>query len=110
MSNTAVEFDVKDFCEQLVTGGDTEKSVPETDDTENLTLMRTDTMELLKAKYVPLWYHKQGLMQTASGYGKNQKTAYKVFMNNRWYRVKSDVISNNNPLYIVSNGERIYLS
>lgn len=42
-------------------------------------------MRTIKAEAVivsPLWYHKRGLMQTASGYGKKLVTEYKIKYNN----------------------------
>lgn len=55
----------------------------------------------------PLWYHKQGLMQTASGYGKKLVTEYKIKYNNRFYRVYCRIFSNIGTLYIISKKHHI---
>jgi len=70
---------------------------------------RDDNGETLNAHYVPLWYHEQGLSQTASGYGKKLKTVYKVENKNRLYRVYTDVVSNSNVIYIYEKQKKVYL-
>lgn len=54
--------------------------------------------------YAPLWFHLQGLSQTASGYGSKLATEYKLKHNGRLYRVYCAIYSNIGRLYIVSNG------
>lgn len=64
-------------------------------------------MRTIKAEAViisPLWFHKQGLMQTSTGYGKKLKTEYKLKHNGRLYRVYCYLYSNIGRLYIVSKG------
>jgi hypothetical protein len=56
--------------------------------------------------YAPLWYHKQGLCQTASGYGKKLVTVYKVRYNNKLYRVYSMCYSNVSAEYILIKKEK----
>ena len=55
----------------------------------------------------PLWYHKQGLQQTASGYGSKLTSRFKVPYNGRLYRVYYICYSNAATYYIVSKGEKI---
>ncbi|APU89145.1 conserved hypothetical protein [Virus Rctr71] len=55
----------------------------------------------------PLWWQKQGLQYTASGYGKKIPASYMVNHNQRWYRVYCTIYSNIGSLYILSKGERI---
>lgn len=64
-------------------------------------------MQTIKAESVihaPLWYHLQGLIQTATGYGPKLRTEYKLKHNGRLYRVYLSIYSNIGRLYIVSNG------
>ena len=60
-------------------------------------------------KYAPLWWHEQGLMQTATGYGSKLTSAYKTLFNNRWYRVYVMCYSNCGTSYIVVKGQRLIL-
>ena len=55
----------------------------------------------------PLWYHKRGLMQTATGYGSKIKTPFKALTNNRAYRVYCSIYSNVGLTYIIIKGEKI---
>jgi hypothetical protein len=48
----------------------------------------------------PLWFHKQGLQQTASGYGRRLKTEYLFKWQGRLRRVLCCQISNAGTLYI----------
>ena len=58
----------------------------------------------------PLWWHKRGLQQTASGYGSKLTTPYKVEHNGRLYRVYCVCWSNSGTLYILPKGEPLYLA
>jgi hypothetical protein len=58
----------------------------------------------------PLWYHKQGLYQTASGYGRKLNTGKKYKYNGRLYRVYVCQYSNIGTAYIIVNKEWIVLS
>jgi hypothetical protein len=55
----------------------------------------------IKVKESPLWYHEQGLMQTATGYGNKLKTTFMVFVDGRWRRVYCRIFSNIGSLYII---------
>ena len=57
----------------------------------------------------PLSWHKLGLQQTASGYGKKLTTRYKIAHKGRTYRVYACVFGNAGSLYILAKGQRIYL-
>jgi len=56
---------------------------------------------------VPLWYHKRGLYQTASGYGQKLVTHWKIRWNKKLYRVYCCIFSNSGTNYIISKGETI---
>jgi len=58
----------------------------------------------------PLWYHKQGLMQTATGYGSKLTTERKLKFNGREYRVYCSCFSNVGTVYIIVKGEKIVLT
>lgn len=58
----------------------------------------------------PLWWHKRGLSQTASGYGAKLTSAYKTEFNGRLYRVYHICYSNASSPYIIVKGERLFLS
>lgn len=60
-------------------------------------------------QYAPLQMHIQGLQQTASGYGKRLKTPYKIWHNNKSYRVYCCCYSNAGTLYIEGVGGKIIL-
>lgn len=49
----------------------------------------------------PMWYHKRGLMQTATGYGRKLNTGKKYRYNGRLYRVYCCQYSNSGTLYII---------
>lgn len=57
----------------------------------------------------PLWWHKQGLRQTASGFGRKLTTAKKVRYNGRYYRIYCCQISNAGSQYIIAKGKILYL-
>jgi hypothetical protein len=57
----------------------------------------------------PLWWHKQGLMQTASGYGSKLNTGFKIRFNGRLYRVYCCQWSNSGTAYIISKGDRLVI-
>jgi len=58
----------------------------------------------------PLWFHKQKLMQTATGYGSKLKTEYMLKFNNRMMRIYCHQYSNVGTLYIQqSNGKKIII-
>jgi hypothetical protein len=66
--------------------------------------------EDLETIEAPLWHHKRGLSQTATGYGRKLATVYKVRHNGQWYRIYCHCFSNSGSLYIISKGERLYIN
>ena len=66
--------------------------------------MRAVNLEFIEA---PLWFHKQGLSQTATGYGRKLKTHYKALTNGRAYRVYCCIFSNSGTLYIIIKGVEV---
>jgi hypothetical protein len=58
-------------------------------------------------KDAPMWYHKRGLSQTASGYGKKLNTGKMAKYNNKWYRLYCCIFSNIGTCYIISKGKEL---
>ena len=58
-----------------------------------------------------LWWQKQGLMQTATGYGRKLTTDYMLTLPDapRPYRVYAICFSNCASFYILRKGERLFL-
>jgi hypothetical protein len=56
-----------------------------------------------------LWWHKQGLQQTASGYGKKLTTKYIVNFCGKKHRVYAICFSNVACHYILCAGKPLYL-
>tara|TARA_R110002020_G_scaffold308903_1_gene524475 strand:+ start:456 stop:731 length:276 start_codon:yes stop_codon:yes gene_type:complete len=73
--------------------------------TSSITYLPNDT-ELLD---FPLWWHKRGLQQTASGYGLKLTTRYKVRHNGRLWRVYATCISNAASHWILVKGQKLHL-
>ena len=57
----------------------------------------------------PLWFHKKGLSQTASGYGSKLTTPWKVEYRGRLYRIYCMCWSNSGTNYIISKGNRLII-
>lgn len=57
------------------------------------------------AKEEPLWFHKRGLMETATGYGRKLTSSKMVFWEGRWRRVYVCCYSNSGTAYILSKGK-----
>ena len=57
----------------------------------------------------PLWWHKLGLSQTASGYGGKLTSRYKTQFNGRLYRVYVMCYGNAGSAYIIVKGVRLFL-
>lgn len=71
---------------------------------ETLTVDRKDLITK------PLWFHKQNLMQTATGYGKALKTEYMMKYKNRTHRVFCCIFSNSGTLYIKTKETDVILN
>lgn len=59
--------------------------------------------------YVPTEWQKQGLQQTATGYGSKLNTGYKVAYFGKVRRVYAVCYSNVASLYVMFNGQRRFL-
>jgi hypothetical protein len=57
----------------------------------------------------PLWYHKQGLQQTATGYGSKLTTSKMLKIGKRLHRVYYICYSNSGSCYIIKNGQRLFI-
>lgn len=68
-----------------------------------------DSSTIQEARESPLWWHRQGLQQTASGYGKKLTTEYMLRISGRWHRVYCVCFSNGGSLYVLRNGAAHYL-
>ena len=62
-----------------------------------------DRTELIDA---PLWWQKQGLSQTRSGYGSKLTMRYKINFNGKLYRLYCTCYSNNGTVWFVANNVR----
>jgi len=58
----------------------------------------------------PLWWHKRGLSQTASGYGMKLTTKWKINVDGKLYRVYCACYSNNGTAYFYKGKERIIIN
>lgn len=58
---------------------------------------------------VPLWWHKKGLRQTTTGFGRKLTTEYKIKYNNKLYRVYCTCFSNCGSLWFTVKGERMHI-
>ncbi|HNC58661.1 MAG TPA: hypothetical protein PLP33_24760 [Leptospiraceae bacterium] len=60
--------------------------------------------------YDPLEWQKQGLQQTASGYGMKLTMPWKIHFNGKLYRLYCTHISNAGSVWFVSKGKKIFVS
>jgi hypothetical protein len=60
--------------------------------------------------YAPLWWHKQNLQQTASGYGAKLVSHWMLNFNGRLYRVYVTCYGNSGSSWVKIKGERIYIA
>jgi hypothetical protein len=58
----------------------------------------------------PLPWQKQGLHQTASGYGKKLTMREKIHYNGRLYRLYCTIFSNNGTAWFIARGRKITVS
>lgn len=54
-----------------------------------------------------LWWQKQGLSFTASGYGRKIPTRWMIKFGKRWYRIYCTIYSNVGCLFICHKGREI---
>ena len=57
----------------------------------------------------PLWWHEQGLQQTASGYGRKLTNRYKISFNGKEYRLYTTIFSNAGTTWFKVKGRTIYV-
>ena len=57
----------------------------------------------------PLWWHKAGLSQTATGYGRKLTTRYKIPYRGRLYRIYACCFSNVASHFIMVRGQSLFL-
>ena len=57
----------------------------------------------------PLWWHKQGLQQTAIGYGRKLTMSSKIHYEGRLYRLYCTCYSNAGSVWFTCKGRRIYV-
>lgn len=55
-------------------------------------------------RYRPLWWHKQGLSQTATGYGSKLTSSKEVYFEGRWRRVYITCWSNSGTAWVLVKG------
>lgn len=58
----------------------------------------------------PLWWHKLGLQQTASGYGSKLTNSFKTWFQGRWRRVYTMCWSDSGTCYIIVKGQKLILA
>jgi hypothetical protein len=63
-----------------------------------------DRSELVDA---PMWWHTEGLQQTASGYGKKLNSGLKIHYCGRLYRIYTTIFSNAGTSWFTCKGRRI---
>ena len=66
-----------------------------------------DRSELI---YAPLLWHKQGLSQTATGYGGKLNTGQKIHFNGRAYRLYCTCYSNAGSVWFKAKGRQIWVN
>jgi len=58
----------------------------------------------------PLWWHKQHLSQTASGYGKKLTTSKMIYFENKLRRIYCTIYSNSGTNWFTYKGEEIIVN
>lgn len=69
----------------------------------------TEDCGTVKVTEKPLWYHKQGLSQTASGYGAKLNTGLVAHFNGKQYRIYCTIYSNAGTCWITVNGMKYFI-
>lgn len=57
----------------------------------------------------PLWWQKEGLSYTSSGYGSKIPTEWVTYINNRKHRIYIVIYSNSGSLYVLINKRKYYI-
>ncbi len=76
-------------------------------DTGSFPSLYADRSELIQA---PLWWHKQGLQQTSSGYGGKLTTSLKINFNGKIYRLYASCYGNASSTWFKAKGRTIYVN
>lgn len=58
----------------------------------------------------PLWFHKKGLQETASGYGSKLTTRFKIRFEKKDYRVYCTLFSNSGSSWFKVKGKKIFVN
>lgn len=66
-----------------------------------------DRTELIDA---PLWWHKQGLQQTATGYGRKLTTRNKIHFEGKAHRLYCTCFSNVGSVWFTHKGQKIFVN
>jgi hypothetical protein len=66
-------------------------------------------LDVTSYKREPLWYHKRGLLQTSTGFGRKLVTEHMIQIENRWYRIYCCQLSNSGTHYIIKKGKHIVI-
>jgi hypothetical protein len=66
-----------------------------------------DRSDLIDA---PMWFHKQGLQETATGYGKRLNTGLKIHFEGRNRRLYCTCFSNSGTVWFKVRGQQIIVS
>ena len=59
------------------------------------------------SEYHPLWFHKAGKTQTATGYGSKLTTALKVFHSGKWRRLYACCWGTTASHYVMIKGNAV---
>jgi hypothetical protein len=69
--------------------------------------IQVDRADLIEC---PLWWHKQGLQQTSTGYGRKLTNSSKINFNGKLYRLYTTCFSNVGSTWFTVRGKKIYVS
>jgi hypothetical protein len=57
----------------------------------------------------PMWFHKQGLSETSSGYGRKLNSGLKISFCGKLYRIYTTCFSNVGSNWFTAKGRKIYI-
>lgn len=58
----------------------------------------------------PLWWHRQGLSQTSSGYGRKLTSRYKISFEGKNYRLYTTCFSNAGSTWFIAKGNKYFVN
>lgn len=70
----------------------------------NIWASREDLVE------APMWWHRRGLQETATGYGARLTMSRKIHFEGRLRRLYCTIYSNNGSVWFETRGRRIYVN